>query len=148
MTILPWNNPIFVKAGYEYEKWDFMRRDLREVNALMSVDDNTFQGIIGLWIAVFRRTYAYYDLAGEAYFKVQTFIRLLKWPNVSAKKVVHAELRFGTERPLYSVHVLRLSRTTDTVWGDFCILLVQRRHEVSTVYLIISLLAFLHSIYL
>ena len=56
-------------AGYEYEKWDFMRRDLREVNALVNIDDDTFQKIIGLWISVFNRTYAYYDLAGEAYFK-------------------------------------------------------------------------------
>ena len=31
-------------AGSEYEKWDFMRRDLREVSALTSVDDDTFQG--------------------------------------------------------------------------------------------------------
>ena len=64
-----------ISAGYEYEKWDFMRRDLREVNALMSVDDDIFQGIIGLWISVFRRTYALYDLAGEAYFKVKHFLR-------------------------------------------------------------------------
>jgi hypothetical protein len=30
-------------AGYEYEKWDFMRRELLEVTPLASVPDDTFQ---------------------------------------------------------------------------------------------------------
>ena len=30
-------------AGYEYEKWDFMRRELKEVSALNSVSDATFK---------------------------------------------------------------------------------------------------------
>ena len=30
-------------AGYEYEKWDFMRRELLEVTALASVPDQIFQ---------------------------------------------------------------------------------------------------------
>ena len=40
---------IFI-AGYEYEKWDFMRRDLREVNALVNVEDDVFQQVSRIFI--------------------------------------------------------------------------------------------------
>ena len=56
-------------AGYEYEKWDFMRRELRDTGVLDTVQDSAIQQLVALWQAVFRRTYAYYDLAVEACFK-------------------------------------------------------------------------------
>ena len=40
---------IFI-AGYEYEKWDFMRRDLREVNALVNVEDDVFQQVSRIFV--------------------------------------------------------------------------------------------------
>ncbi|XP_023332658.1 serine/threonine-protein kinase SMG1 [Eurytemora carolleeae] len=102
-------------AGYEYEKWDFMRRDLREVNALMSVDDDIFQGIIGLWISVFRRTYALYDLAGEAYFKYLSLCG-----ETPASGTISASLRLLHLTVNHTMELqdiqLGLSKTPSTQW--------------------------------
>ena len=54
-------------AGHEYEKWDFMRRELLETGVQCS--DQAVQQLVAVWQAVFRRVYAYYDLAAEAYFR-------------------------------------------------------------------------------
>ena len=56
-------------AGHEYEKWDFMRRELLETGVLDSVGDTTLQQLVHIWQAVFRRVYAYFDLSADAYFK-------------------------------------------------------------------------------
>ena len=46
-----------------------MRRELRDTGVLDTVQDSAIQQLVALWQAVFRRTYAYYDLAVEACFK-------------------------------------------------------------------------------
>ena len=56
-------------AGHEYEKWDFMRRELLETGVLDGVGDSCIQQLVAIWQAVFRRVYAYYDLSADAYFK-------------------------------------------------------------------------------
>ena len=56
-------------AGHQYERWDFMRRELLETGALGEVPDSTVQQLVVIWQAVFRRVFAHYELAAECYFR-------------------------------------------------------------------------------
>merc|ERR1719320_1713051 len=42
-------------AGHEYEKWDFMRRELLETGVLEGLQDSTIQQLVAIWQADFMR---------------------------------------------------------------------------------------------
>ena len=103
-------------AGHEYEKWDFMRRELLETGVLEGVGDASIQQLVAIWQAVFRRVYAYYDLSADAYFKYLNLAGESPLPGTTAATLRLLHLTVNHPLELHEVFQLGMSSTPSAQW--------------------------------
>ena len=103
-------------AGHEYEKWDFMRRELLETGVLGGVADPSIQQLVAIWQAVFRRVYAYYDLSADAYFKYLGLAGAGPLPGTTAATLRLLHLTVNHPLELHEVFQLGMSSTPSAQW--------------------------------
>jgi len=103
-------------AGHEYEKWDFMRRELLETGVLEGLPDTTIQQLVAIWQAVFRRVYAYYDLSAEAYFKYLNLAGTVTLPGTTSATLRLLHLTVNHALELHEVFQLGLVNTPSAQW--------------------------------
>lgn len=103
-------------AGHEYEKWDFMRKELLESGVLDGLDDGSLQNLMAIWQAVFRRVYAYYDLSADAYFKYLNLAGQSPLPGTTSATLRLLHLTVSHPLELHEVFQLGMSSTPSAQW--------------------------------
>ena len=77
------------KGEIEFDKAEFMRKELKEYPALKDVDQNTIEAILYAWNRVQQRAFFYHEMAAKAYFQ---FIAL-SFGSEKEERVISATLR-------------------------------------------------------
>ena len=103
-------------AGHEYEKWDFMRKELLETGVLDTVGDHNIQQLVAIWQAVFRRVYAYFDLSADAYFKYLNLAGQSALPGTTSATLRLLHLTVNHPLELHEVFQLGMVSTPSAQW--------------------------------